>query len=139
MTFCQLKNVSKSYGNGKNITEVLTNVNLDIKEGEFVAIVGFSGSGKTTLVSMLAGLTKPDSGEALFKDKPITGSSSERAICFQSYSLMPWLTVFGNISLAVDQTFKSWSKAKRKEHVMKYINMVGLSHAIDRRPADQRC
>ena len=136
MTFCQLKNVSKSYGNGKNITEVLTNVNLDIKEGEFVAIVGFSGSGKTTLVSMLAGLTKPDSGEALFKDKPITGSSSERAICFQSYSLMPWLTVFGNISLAVDQTFKSWSKAKRKEHVMKYINMVGLSHAIDRRPAE---
>lgn len=136
MTFCQLKNVSKSYGTGKNVTQVLSNVNLDIKEGEFVAIVGFSGSGKTTLVSMLAGLTKPDEGEAIFKDKPINGASSERAICFQSYSLMPWLTVFGNISLAVDQTFKDWSKEKRKAHVMKYIDMVSLSHAVDRRPAE---
>lgn len=136
MTFCQLKNVSKSYGTGKNVTNVLSNINLDIKEGEFVAIVGFSGSGKTTLMSMLAGLISPDSGEATFKDKPIVGSSSERAICFQSYSLMPWLTVFGNISLAVDQTFKDWSKAKRKEHVMKYIDMVSLSHAVDRRPAE---
>ena len=136
MTFCQLKNVSKSYGHGKNVTEVLHDINLDIKEGEFVAIVGFSGSGKTTLVSTLAGLIQPDSGDAIFKGKPITGSSSERAICFQSYSLMPWLTVFGNISLAVDQTFKEWSKEKRKQHVMHYINMVGLSHAVDRRPAE---
>ncbi|WP_096086305.1 ABC transporter ATP-binding protein [Agaribacterium haliotis] len=136
MTFCQLKNVSKNYGSGKNVTEVLHDINLDIKEGEFVAIVGFSGSGKTTLVSAIAGLIQPDKGEVIFKDKPVVGASAERAICFQSYSLMPWLTVFGNISLAVDETFKDWPKAKRKAHVHKYIDMVGLSHAVDRRPAE---
>ncbi|MFT7559661.1 MAG: nitrate/nitrite transport system ATP-binding protein [Flavobacteriales bacterium] len=136
MTFCQLKNISKSYGSGKELTEVLSNVNLDIKEGEFVAIVGFSGSGKTTLVSSIAGLIQPDAGEVIFKGKPVVGSSPERGIVFQSYSLMPWLTVFGNISLAVDQVFGSWPKSKRHAHVMKYIDMVGLSHAKDRRPAE---
>lgn len=136
MTFCQLKNVSKSYGTGNNVTEVLHDINLDIKEGEFVAIVGFSGSGKTTLVSTIAGLIQADQGEVIFKDKPVTGASSERGLVFQNYSLMPWLTVFGNIALAVDQVFPSWSKSKRKEHVLKYVNMVGLSHAVDRRPAE---
>ena len=136
MAFCELKNVGKRYGTGKNVTEVLSNINLEIKEGEFVAIVGFSGSGKTTLVSSIAGLIEPDEGEVLFKGEPVKGASPERGIVFQSYSLMPWLTVYGNISLAVDQVFGSWSRAKRKEHVHKYIDMVGLSHAVDRRPAE---
>ena len=136
MAICEIKNLCKHYGQGKNRTEVLHNVNLSIKDGEFVAIVGFSGSGKTTLVSSIAGLIQPDSGEILFKGKPVKGASPERGIVFQSYSLMPWLTVFGNISLAVDQVFGSWTKSKRKEHVMKYIDMVGLSHAVDRRPAE---
>ncbi len=136
MAFCELKNVSKNYGTGKNVTEVLSGINLDIEEGEFVAIVGFSGSGKTTLVSTIAGLISPDQGEVLFKGKPVTGAHPERGIVFQSYSLMPWLTVYSNISLAVDRVFASWSRAKRREHVMKYIDMVGLSHAVDRRPAE---
>ncbi len=136
MTFCQLNNVSKHYGSGNHLTEVLSDINLDIKEGEFVAIVGFSGSGKTTLVSAIAGLIEPDAGEILFKGERVKGASPERGIVFQSYSLMPWLTVYGNISLAVDQVFGSWPKAKRREHVKKYIDMVGLSHATDRRPAE---
>lgn len=136
MSFCQLKNVVKNYGSGKDCTEVLGGINLDIEEGEFVAIVGFSGSGKTTLVSSIAGLVEPDGGEIFFKGKPVTGPDPERGIVFQSYSLMPWLTVYGNIALAVDEVFSAWPKSKRRDHVLKYIEMVGLSHAIDRRPAE---
>ncbi|WP_083608022.1 ABC transporter ATP-binding protein [Teredinibacter haidensis] len=136
MVIFQLKNVSKNYGSGNNIAEVLSNINLEIEEGEFVAIVGFSGSGKTTLISSMAGLMSPDSGEVLFKGQPVTGPSPERGIVFQNYSLMPWLTVYGNIELAVNQVFGGWPRKKRSEHILHYINMVGLSHAIDRRPAE---
>ncbi|BCD98146.1 ABC transporter ATP-binding protein [Marinagarivorans cellulosilyticus] len=131
-----IKNVSKSYGSGNNITQVLDDINLTMRDGEFVAIVGFSGSGKTTLISAIAGLIKPDSGTLLFKGESIDGPGPERGLVFQSYSLMPWLTVYSNIQLAVDQVFGSWSKAKRHEHIMYYIDMVGLSHAVDRRPAE---
>ena len=136
MSFLTFNDVCKNYGSGNNITEVLNGINLEIKEGEFVAIVGFSGSGKTTLISMMAGLVAPDTGSVKFKGETISGPAPERGIVFQNYSLMPWLTVFGNISLAVDQVFSSWSKQKRTEHVNKYINMVGLSHAVERRPAE---
>jgi len=136
MAFLELKNMSKSYGNGADVTEVLKDLNLNIEDGEFVAIVGFSGSGKTTLISSIAGLISPDSGEVLFKGKPVSGPSPERGIVFQSYSLMPWLTVYGNIALAVNQVFGSWSRSKRDEHIRHYIDMVGLSHAADRRPAE---
>ena len=131
-----IKNVSKSYGSGNNITQVLDDINLTMRDGEFVAIVGFSGSGKTTLISAIAGLIKPDSGTLLFKGESIDGPGPERGLVFQSYSLMPWLTVYSNIQLAVDQVFGSWSKVKRHEHIMYYIDMVGLSHAVDRRPAE---
>lgn len=136
MTFCEVKHLSKNYGTGNNCTEVLSDINLKIQEGEFVAIVGFSGSGKTTLISSIAGLITPDHGEVLFKGKKVVGPSSERGIVFQSYSLMPWLTVYGNIALAVDEVFSHWPRAKRKLHIHKYIDMVGLGHAIDRRPAE---
>lgn len=136
MTFCEVKNLSKNYGSGNNITEVLSGINLQIQEGEFVAIVGFSGSGKTTLISSIAGLITPDLGEVLFKGKKVTGPSPERGIVFQSYSLMPWLTVYGNIALAVDEVFSHWPGTKRNQHIHKYIDMVGLGHAVDRRPAE---
>lgn len=131
-----LKQVSKSYGSGNNTTDVLHDINLSMHDGEFVAIVGFSGSGKTTLISAIAGLIKPDSGTLLFKGQEIDGPGPERGLVFQSYSLMPWLTVYDNIKLAVDQVFGSWTSAKRHEHIMYYVDMVGLSHAVDRRPAE---
>ncbi|MGH1352577.1 MAG: ABC transporter ATP-binding protein [Methyloligellaceae bacterium] len=136
MPILELENVSKSYGDGSDRTNVLKDINLQIEEGEFVAIVGFSGSGKTTLISTIAGLIKPDSGTAKVRGKEIKGPGPDRGLVFQSYSLMPWLTVFGNIALAVDQLFKDWSKEKREAHVHKYIDMVGLSHAAERRPAE---
>ncbi|WP_019602982.1 ABC transporter ATP-binding protein [Teredinibacter turnerae] len=136
MALFEFKNVSKSYGSGDNVTEVLSDINLQIQEGEFVALVGFSGSGKTTLISTMAGLITPDSGEALFKGQPVTSPSPERGVVFQNYSLMPWLTVYGNIELAVNQVFRKWPKKKRHAHITRYIEMVGLSHATDRRPAE---
>ena len=136
MSFLALNNISKSYGSGHNKSDVLSNINLDIKEGEFVAIVGFSGTGKTTLISTIAGLIKPDSGEVTMQGKKVSGPSSERGVVFQSYSLMPWLTVFGNVALAVDSVFSDLSSTERKERIEKYINMVGLSHATHRHPSE---
>ena len=132
MSILTLDNVSKSYGE----TQILSDINLDIREGEFVAIVGFSGSGKTTLMNMLAGLDFPDKGKVLFKGAPVTEPSKERGLVFQSYSLMPWLTVDGNVRLAVDAAHKGKSRADRAALVTKYVEMVGLAHARDRRPAE---
>ncbi len=98
MSFLELQHVSKSYGRGNNRTEVLHDINLSIREGEFVAIVGYSGTGKTTLMSTIAGLLRPDSGQVLFNGKPVTAPGPERALVFQNYSLLPWLSVFDNIA-----------------------------------------
>ena len=129
-----LSGVCKGYGHGASRAEVLKNINLDIAPGEFVAIVGFSGSGKTTLVNLLAGLEKADSGQVLKSGKPITEPGPDRGIVFQSYSLMPWLTVGENVGLAVDRVFASESKEKRDERTRHYVAMVGLSAAIDKKP-----
>ncbi|MEM6667196.1 MAG: nitrate ABC transporter ATP-binding protein [Pseudomonadota bacterium] len=136
MAFLELNNVSKSYVSGGDRTDVLTDINLSVKEGEFVAIVGFSGSGKTTLISAIAGLIEPDKGEIILKGASIKGPGPDRGVVFQSYSLMPWLTVAGNIALSVEQVFKAESKAKRADRVAKAIDMVGLTPARDRRPAE---
>jgi nitrate/nitrite transport system ATP-binding protein len=132
----ELKSVDKSYVSGSTRTDVLRNVSLSVKEGEFVAIVGFSGSGKTTLISLMAGLVQPDAGEVLFRGKKVTEPGPERGVVFQNYSLMPWLSVNGNVKLAVDTIFGSESGAQRRERVSRYVNMVGLSHATDRKPAE---
>ena len=129
-----MKQVCKGYGSGESRVEVLENINLNLRQGEFLAVVGFSGSGKSTLTKMLAGLETPDSGTLEMEGQPIIGPSQERGIVFQNYSLLPWLTVRGNISLSVDRVFQHWSKADRRAHVEKFIEMVGLTHAVHRRP-----
>ena len=101
MAYLELNNIYKTYGQGDNETEVLSNINLKIEEGEFVAIVGFTGSGKTTLVNLINGLLEPTSGEVLFKGEPVVGTSHERGVIFQNYSLLPWLTVEQNVFMAV--------------------------------------
>ena len=101
MAYLELRNVSKVYGQGSDRTHVLHNINLNVEEGEFVAIVGFSGSGKTTLINLVSGLEQPSGGEILFKGNPVLGTSHERGVIFQNYSLLPWLTVYQNVSVAV--------------------------------------
>ena len=132
----EFKNVSKWYGEGKNRTNVLSNINLTIKEGEFLAIVGFTGSGKTTLINMLTGLLKPSEGEVLYKGKPVEGPSPERGIIFQNYSLLPWLTVYQNVALSVNAIYQKWNKEKKDAHIRRFIEMVNLIPALNKRPGE---
>lgn len=134
--FLSLRGLTKSYvGKTGGTTEVLGGIDLDVAEGEFVAILGFSGAGKTTLINALAGLITPDAGTITLRGKPIDGPDRERGLVFQSYSLFPWLTVEGNVTLAVDAVHKTRSKAERRALVRQKIELVGLGHAMDRKPA----
>ena len=136
MAYLELNNVCKTYGEGKNATEVLSNINLKIEEGEFVAIVGFTGSGKTTLVNLINGLLKPTSGEVLFKGVPVVDTSHERGVIFQNYSLLPWMTVGQNVSMAVKKAFHKKSRKEINERVSHYVEMVNLTPAIHKRPKE---
>jgi nitrate/nitrite transport system ATP-binding protein len=135
-TLLALRGIAKSYGSGERTNRVLADVNLEVRRGEFVAIVGYSGSGNTTLMSVLAGLIRPDTGEVVFDGRPVTGPGPERGLVFQNYSLLPWLTVYGNIALAVDQVLRDWPAAKRREHVLRFIELVNLTPAINKRPRE---
>ena len=132
MAFLELKNVNKSFGG----VAVLKDINLTIEKGEFVAIVGFSGAGKTTLISIIAGLLKPDSGTVKLEGQEMDGPGPDRGLVFQNYSLLPWLTVFENIKLAVDQVFPNLSEAERDAHTQKFIEMVNLTPARDKKPSE---
>tara|TARA_B110000908_G_C10263151_1_gene460934 strand:- start:3460 stop:5148 length:1689 start_codon:yes stop_codon:yes gene_type:complete len=136
MSILSIKNVNKGFGVGTHRAEILKDINLEVKEGEFLAILGFSGTGKSTLMNLIAGLETPDSGSLTFKGAPITAPGPERGLIFQSYSLMPWLTVGGNVGLAVDAVFPKLSKAARQEKIDHYVSMVGLAHATARRPSE---
>ena len=136
MAFLEVKGVRKGFEVRGGRTEVLRNIHLQIEKGEFVAIVGYSGAGKTTLISMLAGLTRPDAGEITLGGRPVTGPGPDRGVVFQNYSLLPWLTVYGNVALAVDQAFPAWPAAKRRAHIERYIAMVNLTPARQKRPGE---
>ena len=136
MPFLEIERAYKGYGPKWDRTEVLADINLEIERGEFVAIVGFSGSGKTTLMNLLSGLALQDAGSVRFEGKPVTGPSPALALVFQNYSLLPWLTVYENIALAVDQVFPSWTSTRRREHIAKYIATVNLTPARDKRPSE---
>jgi nitrate/nitrite transport system ATP-binding protein len=132
MPLLELKHVSKRYGD----TEVLRDINLTVERGEFVAVIGYSGAGKTTLISLIAGLIKPDDGLVMLDGKPVAGPGPERALVFQNYSLLPWLNVYENVHLAVDQVFQDWSAQRRRQHTEKFIAMVNLTPARNKRPAE---
>lgn len=136
MALLEVKNVSKGFGFGRQRAEVLEDVNLEIEPGEFVAIIGYSGAGKTTLVSLLAGLVKPDTGTVKLNGRTMDGPGPDRGIVFQNYSLLPWLTVFENIALAVDAVFPQWTADQRRAHIEKHIAMVNLTPAIKKVPGE---
>ncbi|MBV7395660.1 ABC transporter ATP-binding protein [Mameliella sediminis] len=136
MGVIDFKNVTKGFGEGTAATTVLRNIELEVQDGEFLVLLGFSGTGKTTLINLMAGLEMPTKGSVTFKGKQIDGPGRERGVIFQNYSLMPWLTVEGNVRLAVDTVFPSMPKAEKAAKVAHYVKMVGLSHAATRRPAE---
>ena len=132
----ELNNVSRHFGEKENRAEILKDVNLQIKKGEFVAIVGFSGTGKSTLINLMGGLLEPSEGEVRSKGQPVTGPAPDRGVIFQNYSLLPWLSVEGNVGLAVNQIYKDKSKSERQAIIEKYVDMVSLSPAIHKKPKE---
>ncbi|WP_404482143.1 ABC transporter ATP-binding protein [Novosphingobium sp. BL-52-GroH] len=135
-TILSLQGITKSYtGKSGETTRVLGGIDLDVEEGEFVAILGFSGAGKTTLISAIAGLIEPDAGAIRLRGEPIAGPGKDRGLVFQSYSLFPWLTVEKNVALAVDAVHKDRSRSEREALVRQKVELVGLGHAMDRKPS----
>ena len=134
MAFLELNNVSLGFGPMSHRTEVLEDVDLHVEENEFVAVIGFSGSGKSTLISLFAGLLKPDSGEVRMKGQIMNEPGPDRGIMFQNYSLLPWLSVFGNIELAVKQVFPNTRKTERTDYIQHYIDLVNLSGSEWKKP-----
>ena len=136
MSILEMSDVSFSYDEMGSSTEVLSHVNLKVEKGEFVAIVGFSGAGKTTLIALLAGLSKSGFGGVLFRDSELTETNQDIGVVFQSYSLMPWLSVEQNIAVAANQKCSRMTAKQRQSHIDHYIHLVGLDHARDRRPSE---
>lgn len=134
MSYLELKNVAVGFGPLSSRVSVLDNINLNVAEKEFVAIIGFSGAGKSTLMSVLAGLQKPSSGSITMKGKRMEGPGPDRGLMFQNYSLLPWLSVFDNIKLAVDRVFPQLSKSEKADKIHHYIKMVKLDHAPNKKP-----
>jgi nitrate/nitrite transport system ATP-binding protein len=133
--FLTLNDVCKGYGSAKQRTEVLHNINLEVQRGEFLAIVGYSGAGKTTLISMIAGLLHPDSGRIELDGHEIREPGPDRGVVFQNYSLLPWMTVYENIALAVNQLF-DWPADRKRAYIEKFIAMVNLTPARNKKPAE---
>jgi nitrate/nitrite transport system ATP-binding protein len=136
VSFLELNNVTKSYGSARESVPILENINLEIERGEFVAIVGYSGAGKTTLISLIAGLIQADSGTITLNDLEIISPGPDRGIVFQNYSLLPWLSAFENVLLAVNQAFPNWATTKKEQHTQKYLELVNLGAAKDKKPGE---
>ncbi|QEI07442.1 ABC transporter ATP-binding protein [Pigmentiphaga aceris] len=131
--FLDVRGLSKSYVHGA--PPVFESVDFSIARGEFVCIVGHSGCGKTTILNVLAGLEQASSGTVIMDGQEVSGPSLQRGVVFQSHALMPWLTVRRNIAFAVASRWPEWNAKQIDEQVVRNVDMVGLTHAIDKKPA----
>jgi len=133
-SFLSIQSVSKVYPTPKGAYTVLEDVNLDIHEGEFICVIGHSGCGKTTLLNMVSGFSEPSAGRVALHGNPITKPGPDRMVVFQGYALLPWLTAFENIYLAVDSVYPKKSEAEKRAIVRDHLAMVGLADAADKKP-----
>lgn len=129
--FLQVEKLSKAYQADR---PVFADVSFSAQRGEFVCLIGHSGCGKTTILNVLAGLDSATSGHVFVDGREVRGPGLERGVVFQNHALLPWLTVRRNIAFAVKSRWPSWSAAQVDEHVRKYVELVGLGHAIDKKP-----
>ncbi|MBS4036584.1 MAG: ABC transporter ATP-binding protein [Hydrogenophaga sp.] len=130
--FLKVEQLAKAYQADK---PVFADVSFGIDRGEFVCIIGHSGCGKTTILNVLAGLDTASSGHAFMDGREIAGPSLERGVVFQGHALMPWLTVRQNIAFAVKSRWPDMARTDLDAHVEKFVGLVGLSHAIDKKPS----
>src|SRR5690606_29707048 len=135
--FIEIQGVEQTFKTAKGLFPALRDIHLTIAKGEFVALIGHSGCGKSTLLNLIAGLTTPTHGALLCANKEIKGPGPERAVVFQNHSLLPWLTCFDNIHLAVERVFGSKEgKAQLKARTDAALALVGLTHAGQKRPGE---
>ncbi|MGB1800471.1 MAG: ABC transporter ATP-binding protein [Gammaproteobacteria bacterium] len=133
--FINIENLSKVFQVTQDDLVVFKDVNITLDKGEFVSIIGHSGCGKSTILNVLAGLDTPTEGVILMEDKEVSGPSLDRGVVFQNYSLLPWLTSLQNVNFGVKARWPEWTAKQVNEHSEKYLNMVGLSHAINKKPS----
>jgi nitrate/nitrite transport system ATP-binding protein len=143
--FIEIQGVEQTFPTRKGPFCALQNINLTVAKGEFVALIGHSGCGKSTLLNLLAGLTLPTAGSLICANREIAGPGPDRGMVFQNHSLLPWLTCFENVYLAVDRVFgsaskstgaKAESKAQLTARTDAVLELVGLSHAAHKRPGE---
>ena len=134
--YLHLSQVDMTFPGANGGNPVLKGINLDVKRGEYISLIGHSGCGKSTVLNIVAGLLKATSGVVLVDNKEVNAPGPDRAVVFQNHSLLPWLTVYQNVEIAVDKIFRdSRSKAERKEWILHNLAMVNMSHALDRLPS----
>lgn len=135
--YLAIEGVNKTFGTGNKATCVLKDVNLNIEKGEYISIIGHSGCGKSTVLNIVAGLLSASKGGVILDGKEVNSPGPDRSVVFQNHSLLPWLTVYENVALAVNKTFKKTKTAKqRHEWILRSLEMVHMSHALDKRPAE---
>jgi nitrate/nitrite transport system ATP-binding protein len=135
--YLKIDHVDKSFERAGTKTEVLKDITLTIDKGEFVSIIGHSGCGKSTLLNLIAGLTRVSSGAVLLDNVEVNAPGPERAVVFQNHSLLPWLTVYENVNLAVSKVFAGKkTRAEKHDWVMRNLDLVQMGHANDKRPSE---
>ena len=135
--YCKIDHVAKTFKRGNIESNVLEDITLDVAKGEYVSIIGHSGCGKSTLLNIVAGLVPATQGGVLLEGRFVDEPGPDRAVVFQNHSLLPWLTVYDNVRLAVDKVFSGGkSRAERHEWTMHNLGLVQMTHAKDKRPAE---
>jgi len=133
--FIEVQNAEMVFSTRKGRFHALREINLTVAKGEFVTLIGHSGCGKSTLMNLIAGLTVPSSGTLLCDNREIAAPSPERAVVFQNHSLLPWLTCFENVHLAVERVFGATEpKTRLKERTLAGLELVNMGHAANKRP-----
>jgi nitrate/nitrite transport system ATP-binding protein len=131
--FLRVEGLARAWVPGR---PVFADVSFTLARGEFVCVIGHSGCGKTTILNVIAGLDAATTGHVIMDGREVVGPGLERGVVFQGHALMPWLTVRQNIAFAVQSRWPEWPRAKVNVHVERFVSLVGLSAAIDRRPAE---
>lgn len=132
--YVHIEDVGMQFVTKKGTFEALKNINLSITQGEFVSIIGHSGCGKSTVLNLIAGLLQPTTGNLFCAGREIAAPGPERAVVFQNHSLLPWLSCYENVYLAVERVFGSETKVQQEARAYAALELVGLSHAVEKRP-----
>jgi bicarbonate transport system ATP-binding protein len=129
----RFEQLGKVYATPRGPYPVLENINLEVAQGEFVCVIGHSGCGKSTLLNMVSGFATPTSGQVLLEGKPITKPGPDRMVVFQGYALLPWMTAYQNVHLAIDSVHPSLPESQKREIALEHLAMVGLTEAADKK------